>query len=651
MNSSRSRRGVVLALTFLMVMVLTVFTGALVQLGQADLGNASHYLNKARSRGLAQAGVEHAIHRLTYDAGFHDAVTVNAPTGQYRFHFDTTKPGFSVNNLLGGGSATQRNSIGDLVASYRVDLVVVGVSGSVETRLHSVCESGLRVTKSAGSEGPLSIGAQSSVRGIRSLSDPTEVGGGLFSHFVSVSPSNPSVSVMSGAFSIGATSTVSAPPANGGTSITSGVPVSNQRSESQDKVPDLDVTRLVQQQQSALPLPAGLTPVGAGYEMADPSITGAKKIDKDLVVRGDLQLNGASLYVKGNVTIYGGVVGEGSIFSDGDVKIVGGTSSLRTNQTSGAALYAQGTVELEGLDATGYLDSIISAHPSSPLGPAKAQLLTNLSANQSSMGSSSPYVRFQGVRKTGGMGSAGWLAQGKVGPDGSRGLTTVDFNDLLLTAAAVKSTLGVNYASDSKANKIVRALEQYSYDNRGAFDRVSNSINNDYTLAGVPSSSSQWDDNVFLSTPDVPDTTNWYTALWPQARVLTEGRNFGSLSFDHQARALYGRVTSSAQLGGLSPSAAYVAALTPLEVLHANQIKASADLHPLDMSWLGKSNFQGIVYSRGDLKISNDFTLYGSALSKGKIEITDRSELVYVEEYGRTLGVSGPLRTVWQNEQ
>jgi hypothetical protein len=642
---------VVLALTFLMVMVLTVFTGALVQLGQADLGNASHYLNKARSRGLAQAGVEHAIHRLTYDAGFHDAVTVNAPTGQYRFHFDTTKPDFSVNNLLGGGSATQRNSIGDLVASYRVDLVVVGVSGSVETRLHSVCESGLRVTKSAGSEGPLSIGAQSSVRGIRSLSDPTEVGGGLFSHFVSVSPTNPSVSVMSGAFSIGATSTVSAPPANGGTSITSGVPVSNQRSESQDKVPDLDVTRLVQQQQSALPLPAGLTPVGAGYEMTDPSITGAKKIDKDLVVRGDLQLNGASLYVKGNVTIYGGVVGEGSIFSDGDVKIVGGTSSLRTNQTSGAALYAQGTVELEGLDATGYLDSIISAHPSSPLGPAKAQLLTNLAPKQAAMSSAFPGERFAAVMEVGGMGTGGWLAQGKVAPDGSRGVTTTDRNDLLLTAAAVKTALGTSYAADAKANKIVRALEQYSYDNRGAFTRVSNAINDDYTLSGIPARTDTWDDNAFLGTPDLPDFRRWDLAVWDQGRARADGRNFGSLSFDHQARVLYGIVRRAAPLGGTSAAAADVAALTPLEVLHANQIKANAALHPLDMSWLGKSNFQGIVYSRGDLKISNDFTLYGSALSKGKIKITDRSELVYVEEYGRTLGVSGPLRTVWQNEQ
>jgi hypothetical protein len=65
---------------------------------------------------------------------------------------------------------------------------------------------------------------------------------------------------------------------------------------------------------------------------------------------------------------------------------------------------------------------------------------------------------------------------------------------------------------------------------------------------------------------------------------------------------------------------------------------------------LGTSNLQGIVYARGKITVKNDFNLYGTALALDAIDISQNSKLIYVEEYGRTIGTSRPIRLLWKNE-
>lgn len=658
-----NQRAAALALTLIMVLILTAMTGSLIELGRADLGNAGHYISNIRAHSLAQSGLEHALQRLTFDAGFHDSVHVDCSTGSYEFHFDPSLPNYSVNNLLGGAPSSQLNSQSNVVAPYRVDLVVLGRSGSVSTRLHAVCTSGLSLTKSAGSDKSIRIQNTSEVGGIRSLADPVPVGGGLFTHFVSTSTAVPSISVPVSTFTISSSSTVAAPKPNGGQDIAGNVPVAQKRSQCSDKVPDIDVHDLVSLQ-SALSAPSGLTPLGPGYQVFSPSMSGAKYVDKDLVVRGDLQLNRGSLYIKGDLTVYGGVTGEGSIFSDGNVKILGGTSSLRTNQSTGAAVYAQGNVTLEGINAVGYINSLATTHPAlqaelnnllslpSPIPgqvPQRLQEMKSINTNDDAWAGATfigGYAAGEDLA-TFDINRCGVLGQAIQGPDGTRGQSGAK-NALLRTAREIKAALGAGYSSDDRAQQIVRGLEELSYQCRGSLFTMTDNLQPDYTpISGISTyTNTTWDDNVYLpvgqrdAVPSVPalytnSTWSSTTMTWDTAKQQAYGTIFPSLSLDHQYRVLF---------LSLSPPA------PQLVSKFRKQLNAIAQWNPADLSWLGTSNLQGIVYAHGKLTIKNDFNLYGTALAHEEIDVSQNSKLIYVEEYGRTIGTSGPVQLLWKNE-
>ncbi|MBS2040401.1 hypothetical protein JST97_35765 [bacterium] len=632
MTRPRSK-GIILITVLFMVVVLTMYTSALLKLSLSDLSNDRHVVEKARAREACRAGLNHIIHLLTYAPSSQNTVSRQWENCAYRIDFSPSAPFHSVNNLVSLSLSTTPNLEGKPVGPNLADVVVQGSSGGARCHLRAILSSGLLLSKSAGSDGPLSITSDSEVGGIRSLIDPTPTGGGLFSRYVSTSPSVPSISVPNAGITFSSTSSVVAPAPRGGVDVTGAVPSDQIRQQSNDAVPDLDVSRLVSDQ-SSLPAPAGLLTVPGGYELNSPSLTQPTYINGNLVVRGDVHLNAGSLYVKGNVTILGGVAGEGSIFSDGDVKILGGTTSLRTNQRSGAAVFANGDVTLQGLNANGYLDSLANTYPA--VRTAVDTMRTKVAAAQAVMQDSSQdsFARFyQGLDLGGGVSVTPSQAQGIAGPDGSRAIA--DGGVLLDTAAQIKLALGPSFANDSKAQKIVSGLEQYSYDLRGANHTTRDSVSSTYTplSGGLFNDAFGWDDNALLPTADPG------IAGWSQARVNDQGPLVRSLSLDHQYRVIYGTAQAEAPAYALGLANNY-----------SQQLTAVARTHPTDFSWLGSSNLQGIVYAKGNLKIENEFNLYGTALSKGKIQVNNRSRLIYVEEYARTLGRTGPVHVLTRYE-
>lgn len=112
----------------------------------------------------------------------------------------------------------------------------------------------------------------------------------------------------------------------------------------------------------------------------------------------------------------------------------------------------------------------------------------------------------------------------------------MDGGPLLETAAQIKTALGPSFANDSRAQKIVAGLEQYSYDLRGANHTTLESVSATYTPVSGPSFADRfaWDDNALLLTPDAG------LAAWSPARVLAEGSLDRSLSLDHQYRTILG---------------------------------------------------------------------------------------------------------------
>lgn len=91
---------------------------------------------------------------------------------------------------------------------------------------------------------------------------------------------------------------------------------------------------------------AGASPVrGGGDGSAARPMSGYRVIQGPLVVSGDLHLNGAALYVKGDVEIRGAMQGRGAIISTGRASVGKGSNH---DPESNLTLCAMGDVSLEG---------------------------------------------------------------------------------------------------------------------------------------------------------------------------------------------------------------------------------------------------------------------------------------------------------------
>lgn len=114
----------------------------------------------------------------------------------------------------------------------------------------------------------------------------------------------------------------------------------------------VDIQNRVQAASSKSPL----TPVFSG-PMTALQPQGAKKdyyLNGNLNYSGTLDLQGVNLYVKGDVKVNGGVRGTGSIFVTGSTTIRG-DSQLQCSDDNGLALFSDGDITLDGFDGTKYL--------------------------------------------------------------------------------------------------------------------------------------------------------------------------------------------------------------------------------------------------------------------------------------------------------
>lgn len=87
------------------------------------------------------------------------------------------------------------------------------------------------------------------------------------------------------------------------------------------------------------------------------SLTGEQKRSGDMTVQGDLELDGATLYVEGNLLVNGSITGQGTIYVNGNTSFQG-DSNVTAHSEHKVALLSHGDVTLSGFDGTSYLESI-----------------------------------------------------------------------------------------------------------------------------------------------------------------------------------------------------------------------------------------------------------------------------------------------------
>lgn len=81
-----------------------------------------------------------------------------------------------------------------------------------------------------------------------------------------------------------------------------------------------------------------------------------------LEVQGDLVLNGADLYVEGDLRVNGSITGEGSVYVTGNTRFFGDAhvTSLEDNKV---ALYSHGHVHLSGFNGTEFMNNLLASDP------------------------------------------------------------------------------------------------------------------------------------------------------------------------------------------------------------------------------------------------------------------------------------------------
>ncbi len=343
--------------------VITVVTMLMVALFAGALGPAAQGVTLNRQiSGLyvAEAGLQHAVCELesshAWVAGFNRQLT-QGKTGRYTVHFASVPPYTakdSVNNFAGTGAADSYRGTGTVPKGTALIVVEAEVNGT-QQRLEALVGEGLNVPLGTAILGgdTIAMSGQVKVNGIKAFNDTASVAadihsnrGGSSTDVVTYSGSSAKIE--------GNVSTVDGNPAAlnlGGATITG----TTKTGASSRQFPSANIlSTIAGKSTSPAPTinPSGPTTLAAGeyYHSGD------------LVVNGDLNLQGAKLYVSGKVTINGSVEGKGALYS-GSTTSLQGSSNINAQESQSIALMSQGDVRLDGFDGNAYLQSLAATDP------------------------------------------------------------------------------------------------------------------------------------------------------------------------------------------------------------------------------------------------------------------------------------------------
>lgn len=302
--------------------------------------------------------------------------------------------------------------------------------------------------------------------GVKSLvpppgqSTPEPAPGGIVSKYRSTGGADPAIGWDgSGNFTLSTLSRLeTAPVLSGGVGVQANIsslyPGSIVNSAAADTLPQIDVTGIVATGSGSPALP-GVGSVRSGYVYVNQEYSHSG----NLTVNGNLELvSGGTLYVSGDLVVNGSVNGMGTVFVDGDIAVNGGDAVVSTSEPQGTALMASGNVGLTGLDAGGYMDTLGASYGFSAD-------VTRLKSLLGTYSSSTTAGQFWGLAVTIGKHDGPASSQHYVSPiPGPDGTHNQGWSNGAAAAVALDiKNLHPGYATDARAQKVTRALEQIQY--------------------------------------------------------------------------------------------------------------------------------------------------------------------------------------------
>lgn len=614
------RRGSVLIMTLVLIALVAMYTTALVATNQRLFGMSRRSEDLTAALALGQGGLNRLIQQLTFDSNFSSDLTYGNPQTGYQITFNPGSPTRSVNNLNNASASAATNYRGQTVPPYTADVIVVAQSSGVTRRLRYVLTRGLAYRGAMGANGKIEFGADASLRSYTSLTDHTPVA----CQFHANDSDNTGMGILwagpPSTFSIGNQCEVTSASGLDG-AIEAANPGKTQSNVPKVPIPQVDVATMVSMASSS-PAPTTLA-TGGIYCDTQTYLAGNQTID------GDINLQDGSLFVDGDLTINGGLLGFGSVYVTGDIHIVGGNATVITNQPNGAAVLAGGDIVFEGADATGYLETLAALHPAT-VGVTWTQAKNVINVlDQITVQPPASYARPGGF--TGLVGSVDawltvpaftafpqlvdvWWVKYRLGnatalggnteamripnPDG----TFAVWNDAAMLRQVRDAVEALpTYSSDPRAQQITHALDQMGYFYR-----------------------------------------HTWNGAWHEGSM---GDPYFNL--DHQLWTVRGMVDP-----GGSPYTGFWFSGDPIvDQAKTNQyVQNYIELNP-SLPALGRAYFQGVLYANGSVSVANDAAVIGSIVSGGDLTIAGEANFIYNKEYDAlTNSIVGPVKVASFNE-
>ncbi len=632
-------RGIVFVSLLALMVVVMMLTGAFLARSQSTLFGASSYRDGVRAEQAARAGINHLFTLLDDDRSFSRPLQGELDGATYSFTFDADEPYFSVNNLSQNSAATQRSWQGYEVSPHSADLVVVGQCGHSRRALRVVVQEGMSSVRSVAAVGRVQMSGDVTIDGVKSLTPPPgqerpePAPGGIISKHRTTDSATQAISWNDGGganFELSSLSRLETAPADSGldsisSNVTALYPEQVIDEGAADAIPEIDVAARVQAGMSSPTLPGG--PVQAGYVVVkdDRSHSG------NLTINGDLVLNQGTLYVDGDLTINGGLEGLGGLFVSGDITVRGGNSVVQTGQPSGVAMLAGDDIRLEGLDLATYLGAISSSDP------VFSAAVSNMRARLTDYKTT---TNFWGVShqlgKTQGPGGVSWISP-YPGPDG-----TFNFGDSTGAVPAVArhtKAYALTHPTDLRAQKLASAMEELQFFFRSNLHNVR--VNHEGEMVG---DSPAGPGSIPLFRLD-----DYQLGLLSTNAVVPPVGSDPLGAFHSQPNDYLGNQWDDLSLPIEAYTHDHIGYGGSFDQ-HDARRKAFLLYNPEDLSWLGKSSIQGIVYAGGDIHADTNFRIIGSLISLGDVTLTNGSTRIFNEEYRSLLGSRLPIGLVHVEE-
>ena len=616
------------------MVVVAMLTGALLKVSQGGLFRTSHYRDAIRAEQAAKGGANHMVALLEQNNDYNTPLTGTLGGATYTVTFDPDEPYFSVNNLGNDSSNSQSSFQGHAVAAHSADIIVVGTCGMSRQVIRVVVQQGFSSLRSVAAVGRVSLTGNVVVDGVKSLTPPNgqalpePAPGGILSKHRTADSSQPAIAWVKNDrtddFKLSELSRLETAPSESGTQSMSANLQATYPSQiidngAADTIPDINVAAKVNaglsSRSSKALVPGGSTMSGYVF------VADQRTVDGDLTVNGDIVLSDGTLYVNGDLTLNGGIEGAGSVYVTGNVEVNGGNTMVQASQPTGAALMAGGDITLQGLNAEKYLDELVAMNPSNiAFADAVQDLHNKLTTYQTSSSAGDFWGLCIDLAKHQGPPSGQPWVSPLPGPDGTHNFAWSN-GIIPQTILRIKQDVP-GYTTDPKAQKLVSALEEMQFHFRNNLHNIRTVDGKMQTLSG---------DGLHL---DDDYTLHYDTGGAVLAAVI-----------DRPPNAILGMAWDDDTLPQVSHTHDHLG-FSGNDVLHQARRDAFFLNNPLDLSWLGDSTFQGLVYARGNVMADTRFKVIGSLISLGDVQLNNGSTLTFNEEYRSLLGQHLPIGIV-----